>query len=88
MSDYFFSAFYTGGIVLCALMAVVWLFRIKSKGATAWLMAAAFLALGALFFAFRDQWPLGLQIGIGALVLVLLVADGVVRAGRYPHRND
>ena len=65
-----------------AVMIVVWLMRIKSKGATAYLMATAFAIFGGLAIAIKYEAPEWLTGSLMGILVVLLVADIGVRNAR------
>lgn len=68
------------GMGICALMVLVWLARIGSKGATAYLMAVAFAAFGGVMAAMLYGWPLWTRYVLGFVVLACLLADFANRA--------
>lgn len=74
-----FDLFYSVGMLICALMIVVWLLRVRSKGLGAWLMASAFAVFGFLLFAMKNEAPRSLLIGLGVSLFALLVGDAAVR---------
>ncbi len=76
------SPFLAWGSAVCLVMAVIWLFRWKAKGASAYLMSGAFVVLSGMFLAMRAQMPMGLIIGLGVVLVVLLGLDIGVRSAR------
>lgn len=80
MTGGMFRSFLSGGMVLCALMILVWVARLRSRGATAVLMAAAFAAFGALLYAISVEAGIWVRVALSALVGALLLADFAVRA--------
>lgn len=77
--------FLNWGIGVSLVMAVIWLFRIKSKRWRAVFMAGAFVAFATLLFLLREQASQGMIVGAGIILFVLLAADGVMRtAEREP----
>lgn len=67
--------------VLCAIMAVVSLFRRKSRGTSALFMAAAFLVLGLALLLLRARAPLPVLAVTGVVLVALLGAEFAFRAG-------
>lgn len=80
MNESQYRLFLSGGAFVCAAGALLNLARVGSRGASAWLLSGAFLALGGLLWMIRIGAADGLRVGAGALIVVLLVADVVVRA--------
>jgi hypothetical protein len=70
------------GIGFCLLFFITWLFRIKSKGTTAWLMAGAFGLAAGIFWLISQRSPVGWIIGLGIGMMALLGADFAVRSQR------
>lgn len=68
------------GMLVCAVMTVIWLFRVKSKGPTAWIMAAAFVAMGGLMYAIQQAAAGWVIWSLAGLLVLLLVLDAAVRA--------
>ncbi len=81
MSEYF-PAMLNGGMLVCSLMAIVWLLRIRSKGATAYLMASAFVVFAALLYAIREEGAMWIRYVLGSALALLLGADVAYRAAR------
>jgi len=76
------APFLTWGSIICLAMAAIWLLRLKAKGVSAWLMAAAFLVLAGLFQAMKTEASRGIIIALGVLLACLLIADIGVRSAR------
>ncbi len=74
-----FLLLYNWGIAVCAVMAVVWAFRIRARGPSALPMMLAFLAFGVLLFALRERAPMWVVVACGAALFLLLVTDAVLR---------
>jgi len=74
-----FVLLYNWGIAVCAVMAVVWLFRLRKRGVSAMPMLLAFASFGAMLFALRDQAPMWVVIANGIALFLLLVTDAVLR---------
>lgn len=71
--------FLDSAMLICALMAIINGLRYKSRGASAYLLGAAFLAMGGTVYLLREKAGQTQLILGGALVFLLLVADLVVR---------
>lgn len=83
-----YSQPYLSGITfLCAIMAVFSLLRIKRRGASAYVMCGAFLALGASVYAYKVHAPILLVEAGGLAVVLLLAADVFLRAGQPPKKR-
>lgn len=74
------APFLNWGIVLCVVMAVVWAFRIRSRGVRAVPMLAGFLCLGLLMFLMRERAPDWALVATGVVLFALLVADALLRS--------
>jgi hypothetical protein len=72
--------FIWGGALISAIMILVWLARWRSKGARALVMAAAFAAFGAACACLASGAPPAAAWAAGAVTLVLLGADLLLRA--------
>lgn len=73
------APFLNWGIGICTVMAVVWAFRVKSKGPRAIVMLTAFLVFGLFMFLLRLQSPTWTRAVSGAVLFVLLVTDVLMR---------
>jgi hypothetical protein len=65
---------------LCLLMAIVNVFRAKSRGISGYLLSGAFLAVAGAVMLYRagsDNSAVGV---VGGIAFILLVADFMVRA--------
>jgi len=82
-----YDAFFSGGILVCAVMIVVWVFRLRSRGASGYLMSLAFAVLGALFFALRQDAPVWVIATLAVALAVLLGADVAVRSAEHYRRS-
>jgi hypothetical protein len=82
-----FELFLTGAMALCALMAIVVLFRVRSRGAAALVMSLAFLALGGVLYLLRIAAPQSWIIALSVLVAVLLLVDFLLRAGQQADKD-
>ncbi len=83
MSDTLFDSVrvvMTGGMLLCSIMIIVWLFRSRKQGRRAFVMAGAFLVLGSLFWAFLNEKPTGILATLGVLLFILLAVDVAMRS--------
>jgi len=74
-----FVLLYNWGIAVCAVMAVVWLFRLRKRGISAMPMLLAFVVFGAMLFALRERAPMWTVVASGAALFVLLAADALLR---------
>ena len=75
-------AFYDAVVLICAIMALVNLARLKKRGTSAILLAAAFLVLGGTVYAYTANLPMPLVAVGGVIVFLLLAADMVLRIGK------
>ncbi|MBX7131616.1 MAG: hypothetical protein K1X67_02945 [Fimbriimonadaceae bacterium] len=82
------DAMLTGGVFLSALMILVWLARLKSQGARAYVMASAFACMGGLILALKQGLSPVLLWSLGVLVFGCLVADFVIKLGRQAKENS
>ena len=82
------DAMLTGGVLLSALMIHVWLARLKSQGARAYVMASAFACMGGLILAFKQGLSPLLLWSLGILIFGCLVADLVIKLGRQAKENS
>lgn len=78
----FADALLTGGLFICAAMILVWLLRLRSQGARAYVMALAFASLGGFILAYRSQAPALLLWVLGALLVAFLAGDVMIKAFR------
>jgi hypothetical protein len=77
-----FDLFLLASAALCLVMAMLNLLRVKSRGASAYFLSGAFLAMAALLWQWRESAATGLLIALGALVFLLLIGDAFVRFRR------
>ena len=75
----FYNSFLNSGMVVCAIMIILWLFRIKKWGATAYLMSTAFAVLGILIYCIKLDLDVRWLIALGVLLGLLLIMDIGVR---------
>ena len=73
------APFLNWGMGVSLVMAVIWLFRLKSKRWRAASMAGAFVAFTALLWFLRERASQGLIVGAGVVLFVLLAADAFIR---------
>jgi|GEM_PF-2046798 len=73
---------FTSIMLLCAVLIPVWLFRIRTKGLSAYFMASAFATLGLLTYATQQEASAPIRYTLGGLLFVLLIGDFVARAAR------
>lgn len=74
------APFLNWGMAVSLAMAVIWLFRLKSKRWRAAFMAGAFVAFTALLWFLREGASQALIVAAGVVLFVLLAADGLMRA--------
>ncbi|HRF60498.1 MAG TPA: hypothetical protein PLH94_11385 [Fimbriimonadaceae bacterium] len=84
----YLDAVLIGAVFLSALMVLVWLLRLKTQGARAYVMASAFAVLGFLALAFRSEQSPALIYGLGGLLGILLVADVIIKIGRQARKES
>jgi hypothetical protein len=77
-----FDVFLSGAAWICALMAIVVLFRVRSRGVAAYIMSVAFLALGGVLYLVKTGAPQPWIIAGGVLVGALLLLDLLVRSSQ------
>jgi len=70
------------GSILSLAMAIIWLFRTKAKGTSAFVMAGAFVVLAGMFHAMRTELPTALIIALGVVLVALLGIDIGLRSAR------
>ncbi len=87
MSSADFELFLSGSMALCAVLALLTLLRIRSRGLAALLLSGAFLAFGATLYLLKTAAPQPLFIAAAVLTGVLLVADFAVRAGQQEEKK-
>lgn len=80
MTDAQYNLFLSIGAWVCALGAIFNLFKLKSRGNSAFLLSAAFLALGAILWMVRIRANESIITIIGVVLVVLLVADVILRS--------
>ncbi len=73
------APFLNWGMAVSLVMAVIWLFRIRSKRWRAVVMAGAFVAFAALLWFLREGASQGLVVAAGVVLFVMLVADALMR---------
>lgn len=78
----FFGAFSAGVMLLCCIMAAVWIVRIRTRGLGASFMAIGSLLLGALAYALQVQAPFWVLVLVGIGLAACLVADFLWRISR------
>ncbi len=79
--------FLLGTMMLCAVMAVFNFIKNSKRGLSAYILSSAFLVMGGTVYMYRSDAP-NLWVKIGCAVLVaLLCADFLLRAGTPPPRK-
>ncbi len=73
------DAYLSGGMIISAIMTVIWLLRFKKKGNRALIMAGAFVMLGALFYLVKISASNSLLIAGAMMLVVLLGWDALLR---------
>jgi chromate transport protein ChrA len=81
MRDYV-DALLTGGLLLCALMILVWCLRIRSQGTRAFVMASSFAVMGLLILGLKFRWSDVLVVILACILFLLLAADVAIKAKR------
>lgn len=80
MSNEDLDPFFKGVAVISSVLAIIWIFRVRSKGSRALLMSLAFLILGTTALLVVNRAPPALiNTGIG-ITVGLLILEFVVRA--------
>ncbi|HEY3781674.1 MAG TPA: hypothetical protein VGL56_11350 [Fimbriimonadaceae bacterium] len=82
MRDQDIALFFTCGVVICIVMAVVNLLRFKSRGISAYFLAGAFAALGFLFMSMLQKWPDSIATIFAVIIAACLVVDFILRSGK------
>jgi hypothetical protein len=82
MRDQEVALFFKSGLVICIIMAIVNLFRYKSRGTSAYFLAGAFAALGFLFLSLVQKWPDFVMTILGIVIAGCLVVDFILRSGK------
>ncbi|MCH8978699.1 MAG: hypothetical protein IH945_05585 [Armatimonadetes bacterium] len=83
------APFLNWGMAVSLVMAIIWLFRLKSKRWRAVAMTGAFVAFAALLWFLREGASQGMIVGAGVVLFVLLAADGLMRtAEKAPEDSD
>lgn len=75
------------GMGICAVMAVVWLFRAKSKKLRAFVMAGAFGAFALVLFLIKQEVTQLYIVGAGVLLFALLAIDAAMRFADIPEED-
>jgi len=80
MSDQQFQVYLSCGMLVCAVMTVVSLLRVRSRGPRSYCLALGFVAMGFLLNGFRMKWP-GATLGdIGVALVLCLIGDFILRS--------
>ncbi len=77
-----YDLFFSVGMFICAAMIVLWLFRIKTKGASAYLMAGAFATFGLLLYSLKSDASRPVITALIILLAALLIGDAYARSAR------
>ncbi len=75
-----FEIFLSGAAAAAAVGALINLSRLKSRGASAILLASALLCFSGLCLLLKAHASQAATTGLGAVMVALLIADVVVRA--------
>jgi len=86
MTDAELGPFLLIGSIICGLMAIVSAFRYKSRGISAYIMAAGFVVLGSNMLLLRTHQTGAAIAGIVLLVL-LLGADFAARSAHKAKKD-
>lgn len=76
----FYDAVILGGLIVCPLLCLLWIGRAKKRGWSAYIMAAAFLAMEVVLLALKFEWPKSLLYTFAAVLGVLLIFDFLIRS--------
>lgn len=82
-----YNTFLNGGILVCAAMMIVWIFRLRARGLSGYLMSMAFGVLGALFVALRQDAPVWVIATLSVLLALLLGGDMAVRSAEHYRKS-
>lgn len=82
-----YHTFLDGGILVCAIMIIVWVFRLRSRGLSGYLMSTAFVVLGALFVALRQEAPRWVIATLAISLAIVLGADVAVRSAEHYRKS-
>lgn len=77
-----FDLFLTFGAGLCLVLALINLFRFRTRGPSAFVLAGALLAMGTGMLLYRLGFGMGAVWAVGIIVFILLAADLVIRSVR------
>lgn len=77
-----------GTMLLCAFMAVFNLIKNRKKGWAGVIMSVAFLVLGGAVYLFETGAQPKYVEAVTAVLILLLTADFVIRAGSRPQKNQ
>lgn len=78
-----FRLFLDGAMALCAVLAIINVARYRSRGASAYILAVAFLVAGGALYLLHQDAPINQVYAAGAFVLLLLFLDLAVRSRRH-----
>jgi apolipoprotein N-acyltransferase len=74
-----FAPFLVFAAAICGVMAVVWAFRLRTRGVRALPMLLAFLVFGVALLWLREDANQTAMVGFGVALFVLLVMDAMLR---------
>jgi hypothetical protein len=74
-----FAPFLVFAAAICGVMAVVWAFRLRTRGVRAVPMLLAFLVFGGALLLLREDANQTAMVGFGAALFVLLATDALLR---------
>lgn len=84
MTNYEFSIFLYGTVILCCVMAVFNAVKNAKRGPQTFLLSGGFLVFAGTTYLYKTHAPeLYIKIGVGVLTLLIL-ADFYFRAGTHP----
>lgn len=79
---------YGAGTVICGVMIVVLILKIRTRGKSAYVMALAFLVMGLLLQGLKMQWSSLVTNFLGIVLGLLLVYDFLFRAVEQSKKHD
>ena len=80
MSDDQLALYLKGGMLVCAVMALVSGLRFRSRGVSALFLGSGFLAMGLLLLGLLRKWPQTWLIVVGVVLVAALAGDFIARS--------
>lgn len=87
MNEVALNPFLFGGVLICAVMAVVSSLRFKTRGVSAYIMSVAFAVLGGAMLLVYLRAPMPLIILSGVVLILLLGADFAARSSHTANKE-